>query len=394
MNKTIMLGIDGWYPQVDGGTNVVKNYRKNLKKVCDCEIIAPSYGKKYDEEGERVYCAGVFHNFSLGVLFISFRNSMPGHDKKLKKFLEQRQPVLLHAHSPFAICGYFLKYAKKHGVPVVYTFHTRFKDEFMRVTHSRLITAVMMSIIMRNIRRADYVWAVSASSATVLRQYGYKGDIKVMPNGTDMPVISVEEGAALARDFEKEWGISPNERIFMYSGRVVTVKNIAFSFEVIAELKRRGFACKFFVVGSGDDLEYHKKLAAKMGLQNEVIFTGFMSDRNKLRACYCRADLLLFPSLFDTFGLVVQEAAACRTPSFVPENSCSAEMIEDGKTGYISPLNVSVWADRIEEIFSPQNAAARLAVRENSSSMVLSWESAVSFAEEEYEKILGHKLKK
>ena len=394
MNKTIMLGIDGWYPQVDGGTNVVKNYRKNLKKVCDCEIIAPSYGKKYDEEGERVYCADVFHNFSLGVLFISFRNSMPGHDKKLKKFLEQRQPVLLHAHSPFAICGYFLKYAKKHGVPVVYTFHTRFKDEFMRVTHSRLITAVMMSIIMRNIRRADYVWAVSASSATVLRQYGYKGDIKVMPNGTDMPVISVEEGAALARDFEKEWGISPNERIFMYSGRVVTVKNIAFSFEVIAELKRRGFACKFFVVGSGDDLEYHKKLAAKMGLQNEVIFTGFMSDRNKLRACYCRADLLLFPSLFDTFGLVVQEAAACRTPSFVPENSCSAEMIEDGKTGYISPLNVSVWADRIEEIFSPQNAAARLAVRENSSSMVLSWESAVSFAEEEYEKILGHKLKK
>ena len=394
MNKTIMLGIDGWYPQVDGGTNVVKNYRKNLKKVCDCEIIAPSYGKKYDEEGERVYCAGVFHNFSLGVPFISFRNSMPGHDKKLKKFLEQRQPVLLHAHSPFAICGYFLKYAKKRGIPVVYTFHTRFKDEFMRVTHSRLITAVMMSIIMRNIRRADYVWAVSASSATVLRQYGYKGDIKVMPNGTDMPVISVEDGAALARDFEKEWGISPNERIFMYSGRVVTVKNIAFSFEVVAELKRRGFACKFIVAGGGDDLEYHKKLAAKLGLQNEVIFTGFMSDRNMLRACYCRADLLLFPSLFDTFGLVVQEAAACRTPSFVPENSCSAEMIEDGKTGYISPLNVSVWADRIEEIFSPQNAAARLAVRENSSSMVLSWESAVSFAEEEYEKILGYKLEK
>ena len=385
MDKTIILGNDGWYPQVDGGTNVVKYYRENLRSEFECEIVVPSYGKKFDEEGEERYCGGVFHNFSLGVPFLSFRNSMPGHDKKLKKFLDEKHPVLLHAHSPFAICGYFIKYAKKHNIPVVYTFHTRFKDEFMRVTHSRLITAVMMGVIMRNIRRADYVWAVSEKAAETLREYGFNGEIKVMPNGTDMRVLTTRQAAEYSARFSKEHEISPNERIFVYAGRVVSVKNLKFSFEVIAELKRRGHRCKFFVVGGGDELEEHKKLAEKLGVGDEVIFTGFVGDREILRGYYCRADLMLFPSVFDTFGLVVQEAASCHTPAFVPENSCAAELVKDGKTGYCAPLDVSLWADRIEGIFADENFAL---VRENCASMVFTWREAVDMAVAEYIEIL------
>ena len=386
MKKAVILGIDCWYPQVDGVTNVVKNYRKNLRGGgFDCEIVAPSYGRKSDEEGEERYCGGVFHHFSLSVPFLSFRNSMPGCDKKLKKFLDERHPALLHAHSPFAICGYFIKYAKKHNIPVVYTFHTKYRDEFFRVTHSRLITAIMMRIIMRNIRRADYVWAVSGSSARTLREYGYSGEIKVMPNGTDMRPAAEGERASLAEQVRKQYGISPDERIFLYTGRVVSVKNLKFSFEIVAELNKRGFKCRFFVVGGGDELEEHKKLAEKLGVGDEVIFTGFVGDREILRGYYCRADLMLFPSVFDTFGLVVQEAASCHTPAFVPENSCAAELVKDGKTGYCAPLDVNLWADRIEKIFADENFAL---VRENCASMVFTWREAVDMAVAEYIEIL------
>lgn len=390
MNKTVILGIDGWYPQVDGGTNVVLNYRKNLKDWCDCEIIAPSYGKENDAAGEKKYCAGVFHNFSLGVPGLSFRNSMPGADRKLKKFLDEKKPDILHAHSPFAICGYFAKYGKKYGIPVVFTFHTRFKDEFMRVTHSRFATAIMMSVIMRNIKRADYVWSVSESSAQTLREYGYKGEIKVMRNGTDMPVAKAEEVKVLSAELEKEYVISPDERIFMYAGRVVSVKNLAFSFQVVAELKRRGFKCRFFVVGGGDELEEHKKLASKLGVANEVVFTGFIGDRKELRRFYARADLLLFPSTFDTFGLVVQEAASCYTPSFVPEGSCAAELIENDVTGYADKLDVSVWADRIQKIFADDNYKN---VCKNCSSLAYTWQDALSAAKVEYERIIAKNSK-
>ena len=387
MKKAVILGIDCWYPQVDGVTNVVKNYRKNLRGGgFDCEIVAPSYGRKSDEEGEKRYCGGVFHHFSLSVPFLSFRNSMPGCDKKLKKFLDERHPALLHAHSPFAICSYFERYGKRHNIPVVYTFHTKYRDEFFRVTHSRLITAIMMRIIMRNIRRADYVWAVSGSSARTLREYGYSGEIKVMPNGTDMRPAAEGERASLAEQVRKQYGISPDERIFLYTGRVVSVKNLKFSFEVIAELKRRGHRCKFFVVGGGDELEEHKRLVSKLGVDDMVIFTGFVGDREALRRYYACADLFLLPSVFDNTPLVVLEAASLGTPSVVPAGSSAAELIEDGATGYCEELNVERWANRIMAIFSDEGKAA--AVSKNCSSIACSWEKAVSDAEAEYRRII------
>ncbi len=386
MKKAVILGIDCWYPQVDGVTNAVKNYRENLRSEFECEIVVPSYGKKFDEEGEKRYCGGVFHNFSLGVPFLSFRNSMPGWDKKLKRFLDERQPALLHAHSPFAICGYFIKYAKKHNIPVVYTFHTKYRDEFFRVTHSRLITAIMMSTIMRNIRRADYVWAVSGKAAETLREYGYSGEIKVMPNGTDMRPAAEGERASLAEQVRKQYGISPDERIFLYVGRVVNVKNLKFSFEVVAELNKRGFRCRFFVVGGGDELEEHKRLVSKLGMDDMVIFTGFVGDREALRRYYACADLFLLPSVFDNTPLVVLEAASLGTPSVVPAGSSAAELIEDGATGYCVELNVKRWADKIIAIFSDAENAA--AVSKNCSSIACSWEKAVSDAEVEYRRII------
>ena len=387
MKKAVILGIDCWYPQVDGVTNVVKNYRKNLRGGgFDCEIVAPSYGRKSDEEGKERYCGGVFHHFSLSVPFLSFRNSMPGCDKKLKKFLDERHPALLHAHSPFAICSYFERYGKRHNIPVVYTFHTKYRDEFFRVTHSRLITAIMMRIIMRNIRRADYVWAVSGSSARTLREYGYSGEIKVMPNGTDMRPAAEGERASLAEQVRKQYGISPDERIFLYTGRVVSVKNLKFSFEIVAELNKRGFKCRFFVVGGGDELEEHKKLASKLGVDDMVIFTGFVGDREALRRYYACADLFLLPSVFDNTPLVVLEAASLGTPSVVPAGSSAAELIEDGATGYCEELNVERWANRIMAIFSDEGKAA--AVSKNCSSIACSWEKAVSDAEAEYRRII------
>ena len=387
MSKTVVLGIDAWYPQVDGVTNVVANYRTELeKKDWNCAIVAPSYGKKSDKQGEEEYCGEVFHNRSLAVPFLSFRNSTPGTDVKLKKYLDELKPDILHSHSPFAICAYFVRYAKKRGIPVVFTFHTKFKDEFLRVTRSRFITYIMMKAIMRNVNKVKYVWAVSNSSAKTLREYGYKGEIKVMRNGTDMAVSSAEETARLASEIEKEYGISPDERILLYTGRVVSVKNLKFSFAIIAELKRRGLRCRFFVVGGGDELEAHKKTVEKMGLADAIIFTGYIGDREKLRAFYARADLFLLPSVFDTFGLVLLEAASCRTPSLVPAGSCAAEILTDGETGYCEKLEVPLWADKIQNIFESSDYGR---VCKNCTSIVYTWRDAVADADAEYSRIIA-----
>ena len=67
----------------------------------------------------------------------------------------------------------------------------------------------------------------------------------------------------------------------------------------------------------------------------KCIFTGPVYDRDALRAWNTRADLFLFPSTFDTNGLVVREAAACGLASVLIEGSCAAEGITDGRNGFI-----------------------------------------------------------
>ena len=178
----VVLGLDSWFPQVDGVTNTLVNIDKYLKGYAQSIVVAPSYGKKLDKEGEDKYCKNVFHNKSIEAPLSGFRNSMPYSDKKLLAMLDGFKPDILHANSPFAISRCFYKYGKKHHIPVIYTFHTKFKDDILRLTHSRLITWCAMKIVMRNINRADYVWAVSNHASQTLREYGYKGNIRIMYN--------------------------------------------------------------------------------------------------------------------------------------------------------------------------------------------------------------------
>ena len=380
--KRIALGIDCWYPQVDGVTNVVTNYFKQLSKAKECVLIAPSYGKKLDDKGEKEYFADVFHNKSLKVPFIGFRNSVPSKDKKLKEMLDEFKPEVLHTHSPFAISAFFSKYGKKHGIPVVYTFHTKYRDDIKRVTHSRLLTAITMSCIKRNILRADYVWAVSEYAANVLRAYGYSGDIRVMPNATDMQPVPLEERKKLAATINEKFGLDANEIILMYVGRVVKVKNLDFSFRTLSVLKKSGFKCRMMVVGGGD-IKLHKKMAKNAGVEKDVIFTGPVFNREQLTAYYSRANLFLMPSTFDTYGLVVVEAGVCGTPSLLAQNSSSSEMIEDGVSGYVEELDEKKWAKRIREIFDGNAATV------DSRSIGVSWETRMEEVNAAYEEVIA-----
>ncbi len=112
-----------------------------------------------------------------------------------------------------------------------------------------------------------------------------------------------------------------------------------------------------------------------------------MHDRETVRAWYCRADLLLFPSTFDTNGLVVREAAACGLASVLVRGSCAAEGVTDGRNGILIDENAESLAAALSadgmgvETFRAvgQNAAEEL---------YLSWADSVSNAAERYQIIL------
>ena len=140
-------------------------------------------------------------------------------------------------------------------------------------------------------------------------------------------------------------------------------------------------------VGNGGDRDEVIAYSEKLGLSDCVFFTAPAYDRNVIRAWYCRADLFLFPSTFDTNGLVVREAAACGLGSVLVRGSCAAEDIRDGESGFLIEENAESMA-RMLTALSRNPEAMRRVGKTAQDEIYISWKDAVTHAQARYEVVL------
>ena len=380
--KNILLAVDAWYPQMGGPNVVLANYYKYLSENNEVTAAVPSYGRETDERVDRETGVPVMHVRSVYIPIGGFRNCVPGLDGALRQ--RAKQADIFHAHSPFALGNYFANAAKKYDKPSVLTFHTKFKDEFMRYTHSKVCTAIMMHRIMSVINKTDYVWTVSNGAAQTLREYGYKGDITIIRNGTDMTVP--ENARELVDRVNEKYGLADEENVLLFVGRVVQTKNLKLVFSALKKLNG-SVPFKMVVVGDGEGMKEYRQMDLEYGLGDRVLFVGEVTDRQFLKAFYLRADLFVFPSVFDTASLCPIEAAAFGLPTLLVKDSPTSEIIRDGFSGYAVPADADEWAERLKYILSDKSALA--AVRENCRRYVYrSWKDVVAEAEAEYDKLL------
>jgi len=122
-------------------------------------------------------------------------------------------------------------------------------------------------------------------------------------------------------------------------------------------------------------------------LPGKVIFTGAIHDREVLRAWNTRADLFLFPSTYDTNGIVVREAAACGLASVLIDGSCAAEGIQDDRNGFLIEENAASMAElllRVGRDFAHMADVGQHAMDE----IYISWEDSVFAAYDRYMELL------
>jgi glycosyltransferase involved in cell wall biosynthesis len=170
----------------------------------------------------------------------------------------------------------------------------------------------------------------------------------------------------------------------------MTYKGLPLILDALKMLDTAGQDFRMVFVGKGPDQHLLEKQAAELGIADKCIFAGPEYDRNRLRAWNTRADLFLFPSTFDTNGLVVREAAACGLASVLIEGSCAAEGITDGRNGYIIEEKAEAMAELLLHL--SKNMDAVHAVGANAMNEIyLSWEDCVSEAYKRYEEVLEEK---
>ena len=337
----ILEVLDTYYPKFDGPTLVITSYAKSLNKIdgVQTEVCVPRFPKYEDKQP--------FHVFRVKSLKgpEGYYYGLPKFDRKLKKYLKENKFDVIHIHSPFTMCSFFAKYGKKHGIPTIFSFHTKFKEDFDRVLKLKTSRKIAMNYIMKNINRVDHVLTVSDGAGDCLREYGYKKKIKVIRNGTDL--ICPQNEKELKDEITKKYNLKDDEKVFLSVGRIVENKKLDFALDVMKVLKDNGVKFKYLIVGAGPYEETLKQKVQEMNLGNEIIFTGKIMDRTLLSAHYLRADLFIFPSTFDTASLSPIEAAAIHLPTIMTKGCSTAEIIIDEQNGLLADEDKNAWAKKI-----------------------------------------------
>lgn len=366
-------------PVMDGVSVCVENYAKWLQKLAgDVIVVTPSVpGTDYSKLDYQV----------LDYKSIPVPKRPPyvtGVAEMDPRFLSQISKIhfkIVHAHSPFASGMAAQRIAKLQGIPVVATFHSKYRDDFSRVLPKPIVDAIV-KVIIDFYENADMVWVPQESVIDVIREYGFKGYVEVMDNGSDLVADYPEKYFVDARN---DLGIKPEEFVMLFVGQHIWEKNPKLIIEGLSRMPDVPF--RMFFIGTGYAEQEMKALVSQNSLDEKVTFVGTLTEREAIKKYYAAADLFLFPSLYDNAPLVVREAAALHTPSVMAAGSTASTILTDGEDGFLVENDPAAMEAKLRELVSDPERVHRVGVQA-SKSIVRSWEDCVGEALDRYNFLL------
>ena len=372
---------DSFPPSIDGVAQTVKNYAHHLhNKHCDITVVTPRYPDVVDNYPYEVYRYQSLPTEKM----LRYRMGNPFGPKPILQ-LRKKKFDLIHIHAPFASSVMAATVDPRHRIPIVMTYHTKFEYDMQKQIHNRAFYKVAMDFMLYNINRADEIWAVTDGCGKALQNIGYKGDYYVMENGTDFPFGRSDEQAVAA--LRERYGIDDDTFVFLFVGRMMWYKNTRIILDAMRYLKQHGLPFRTFMIGSGVDLPDIQAYAAMAGVADEVIFTGPIYDREELRVYYSMTDLFVFPSTYDTSGLVVKEAAACSCASLMVRDSCASEGARHNENAFLAEENGEDIGRVILDACQSRDKLRAVGMQAGKD-LYLSWEDAVERAYKRYGEIL------
>lgn len=383
MKLKVGLFNDSFPPTIDGVANTVKNYADIITaRFGTAVVVTPKYPNVTDDYPYKVrrYSSAKFGEK------IPYRIGNPFSPLTVRK-LRQENFDILHVHCPFCsgVLAHQVAMIHSNPLPVVFTYHTKFDIDIDNFVHNRAVNALARKLVLSSISYADEVWAVSKGAIESMRVLGYKGDVRVMPNGTDF-----EKGpgdAAEIAEINRMYLLEPDVPVLLFCGRMMWYKNIKIILDAIKKISATDLRFRVLFVGDGPDRPAIEQYARSIGIYDRITFTGAFYDRKKIKAFFSRADLFMFPSTYDTSGLVVKEAASSGCPSILTAGSCAAEGVCDMRSGLLCEETADSFAEKLSAALSDPDLLKRLG-RGAEEEVYLSWDDSVAAAWKRYEYLI------
>ena len=382
--RTICLLNDSFPPEIDGVANAVVNYAKNISASGSSALVVTPAVPGADDS---TFPFPVLRYPSIDTRrLVGYVAGYP-FSPEAARVLTEKKVDLMHTHCPITSCLLARSLRAVVDAPLVLTYHTKYDIDIAKAVRGKLLQESATRALVQNIASCDEVWVVSRGAGENLRSLGYEGDYIVMENGVDVPRGRVSDEAIAAAT--GGYDLPQNVPVFLFVGRLMWYKGIRIILDALKTLREKNVDFRMVFVGEGADGTEIRSYAEELKLSDRCFFTGAISDREVIRAWYSRVDLFLFPSTFDTNGLVVREAAASGTATVMIRNSCAAEGVSGGQNGFLIDENAESLAAMLLRLCrTPETMRT---VGENAQrELYVSWETAVQRAMARYEVVIDN----
>ena len=262
--------------------------------------------------------------------------------KVLKKIFKQEKPDIVHTHASMSA----RIAAKRAGAKVVYTRHSVFPPS-KKISRGRgkLINGMI------NNHYADSIIAVAEAAKENLTDTGVKEKkINVILNGVEglAPVSSDEK-----RVIKERFGLPEGYKAVSIVARLEDIKGHDYFIEAADKLLRRGIKARFYIAGTGSYEAHLKEKVKKMNRQEQIIFTGFISDVDKLMSI---TDVQANASFgTEATSLALLEGMSLGVPAVVSDFGGNPGVIKNGENGFIVPKqNADALAEKLEILLTDE----------------------------------------
>lgn len=303
---------------------------------------------------------------------------------RVRRDLARFDPQVVHVSSPDIAAHRAVSWARRRGLPILASVHTRF-ETYPRYYNMAFLEPVLEAMLRRFYRRCDALVAPSESMAQVLRDQRMNYDIDIWSRGVDRDIFHPGR-----RDlaWRQGLGIGDDEVVIGFLGRLVMEKGLDVFSDTIDQLARRNIAHKVLVIGEGPARDW---FSARLP---QAVFAGFQGGADLGRAV-ASMDVLFNPSITETFGNVTLEAMACGVPVVAAAATGSQSLVDDHVSGrLITPGAVRQFAEALRCYVEDAGLRAAHGAAGEERSLEFSWDRINQAVADTYLRLIRQKKKR
>lgn len=326
----VLITTDLYATNTNGVVTSVRNLMEELvKKGHEVRVLTVSERLRSRKEGNIYYIKSV----PLGAVYPDVRMPISYRHRYLRELIGWK-PDVIHSQCEFFSYQFAGYISRKTGAPIVHTYHTLYEQYVTYVFPSQRIGAFFVGKLSKyRLRKAEAVVAPTQKVENVLKNYGVRNPIHVVPSGIALEQhkeqITQEERAEKRRAL----GIPEDHTVLLNLGRLGTEKNLSELIELFHIALSHNSKLTMLIVGDGPARKELEELAGKLGVADHVIFTG-MVDPSEVHKYYQVGDIFVGASTSETQGLTYIEAAANGLPLLCRRDPCLDGVLVEGKNGY------------------------------------------------------------